>query len=81
MRRQPEHQGIWTTEDQPDYPRLWGQDWWDGDEWYDLPAEEKWRMSVEALRTQAPEWSPDDWGRLFGEGKTGFDLAEHVFGE
>lgn len=72
----PGHQGVYSEETYPDYPDSWGKPWWDGDEWYELPDDERWSMGVRALRVSAPEWSPSGWGRLFGNGKSGWDLAE-----
>lgn len=74
----PEHQGFWKEED---YPGHAGEPWWDGDEWYDIAPEEQWRMSVEALKTLAPEWSPEQWTRLFGKGHSGFDMNEIAFSQ
>lgn len=70
----PDHQGFWTKENQPDHPHLWGQPWWDGDEWYDLSDDEQWRIGVESLRTHAPEWKRPGWSQRFGSGHSAFDI-------
>lgn len=76
----PEHQGVWTPEDQPDHRHLWGQPWWDGDEWYDLDFEEQWRLSMEAIRAQPwLEMKPERWRwpeYHFGDPITGYHVAE-----
>ncbi len=33
----------------------------DGEEWYDLPEEECWRLCMEALRQIGPRLQPADW--------------------
>ena len=78
----PEHQGVWTQEGQPDHPHLWGQPWWDGDEWYDLSGDEQWRLGIEALRNKwvgEVDLTPTSWrSRGFGKGWSVFDLEAWI---
>lgn len=55
----------------------------DGDDWYDLPRAEQWRLAMEGLRqgeARRPlEMRPDDWtfpGWRFGQGDTAFSVLE-----
>jgi len=47
----------------------------DGDGWYALSGEEKWRLGIAWLPDNAPELTPDDWtGYHFTDGVTVFDV-------
>ena len=64
------------------FPNRWITEWEsehddDGDSWHDLPYEERWKLSIEALRKggRRLEMMPDDWDDYyFDNGINAFEL-------
>jgi hypothetical protein len=51
----------------------------DNDRWYDLPAEERWRLAMIGLREDHPRLTPDGWSTYrFGHGKDAFWLLDQA---
>lgn len=75
--------GLWSPGDGHHGVGEDGREWWDGDEWYELPAEKKWELGMQALRSGAAggglEMRPGNWATFrFGHCKDAMWLWERA---